>query len=121
MVGMPLTTAPAVGAAVATSGASVGGSARSVGAGVSGGISLGGAIGQDIASSSVRQTMPGHAGQFERHWLVFVTQVHSDFSTQELQVVEAVHSWPTAARGTVADTARRRRAEISFILSFVCF
>ena len=111
MVGMPLTTVPAVGAAVATSGASVGDSARSVGAEVSGRISMGGAIGQDIASPSVMQSMPGHFGQFERHWLVSVTQVQVGVSTQETQVVEAVHSWPTAARGTVADTARRRRAE----------
>ena len=119
MVGMPLTTVPAVGAAVATSGAPVGDSARSVGAEVSGRISMGGAIGQDIASPSVMQSMPGHFGQFERHWLVSVTQVQVGVSTQETQVVEAVHSWPTAARGTVADTARRRRAEMSFILLFV--
>lgn len=113
-VGMTVVAAP-VGNAVgstAISGASVGVSASSVGAGVSGRISMGGAIGQDMASPSEMQTMPGQAGQLERHWLVSTTHWQVGVATQPSQVVVAVHSWPTAARETVS----KRRVEIIFIL-----
>ena len=109
-VGMRFVAAP-VGDAVgstAISGASVGASASSVGAGVSGRIS----VGQDMVSPSEMQTMPGQAGQLERHWLVSTTHRQVDVETQPSQVVAAVHSWPTVAR----EPARKRSAEMSFIL-----
>ena len=93
-VGMVVVAAP-VGDAVgstAISGASVGASASSVGAGVSGRISMGGAIGQDMASPSETQTMSGQAGQLERHWLVLTTHWQVGVATQPSQVVMAVHS-----------------------------
>ena len=116
-VGMRFVAAP-VGDAVgstAISGASVGASASSVGAGVSGRISMGGTVGQDMASAPPSmQTMPGQAGHLARHWLVSTTHWQFGFATQSSQVVVAVHSWPTAARETVS----RRSAEISFIVLF---
>ena len=93
-VGMVVVAAPlgdAVGS-TAISGASVGASASSVGAGVSGRISMGGAIGQDMASPSEMQTMSGQAGQLERHWLVSTTHWQVGVATQPSQVVMAVHS-----------------------------
>ena len=117
-VGIKVVAVP-VGASVgskAISGASVGASASSVGAGVSGKISMGGAIGQDMSSPSEMQTMPGQAGQLERHWLVSTTHRQVGVATQPSQVVAAVHSWPTVAW----KPTRKRSAEKSFILLLLC-